>query len=155
MAKYRIHLTPSERVDLLNWTKTGRRKAQHIQYSQILLCADESEGRTPLPDTEIAERYRTSTKSVERLRKEFCSSGMTLFDPKVRKTRSDKKFDARVEAHLIALACQAPPGGVPKWKLQLLADRLVELKVVDSISRMSVSKVLKKTNLSLFKKSNT
>ena len=154
MPRYRIHLTPSEREILMDWTKTGKRKAQHVQYCHILLCSDESEGRKPLLSAEIVERYRTSTKTIERLRKDFCSDGLSLFEVQVRKTRSDKKLDARVEAHLIALCCQVPPDDAPKWKLQVLADRLVELQVVDSISRMSVSTLLKKTNLSLFTKNN-
>jgi hypothetical protein len=70
---------------------------------------------------------------------------MGIFDKKLRKTRSDKKFDARVEAHLITLCCQTPPNGKPKWKLQMLADRLVELGVVPSITSMSVCNLLKKT----------
>ncbi len=154
MPRYRIHLTPSERETLLDWVKIGKRKAQHIQYSHILLCSDESEGRKALQNAEIALRYHTTSKTVERVRKCFCSEGMLLFDPKVAKTRKDKKLDGRAEAHLIALVCQGPPKDAPKWKLKMLADRLVELEVVDSISRTTVSKLLKKTNLNLFTKNN-
>jgi hypothetical protein len=154
MIKYRIRLTPEERETLLDWSRHGKRKAQDIQYAQILLHVDESEGRVPLQAAEISLRYHVSTRTVERVRANFCMSGMGIFDKQERKTRSDKKLDARVEAHLIALSCQKPPEGAPRWKLQMLADGLVELQVVDRISRMSVSKMLKKTKLSHLVKSN-
>ena len=69
-----------------------------------------------------------------------------MFDLKPRKTRSDKKLDGRVEAHLSAILCQSPPNDKPKWALQMLSDRLIELKVVEHISVTSVRKLLKKTN---------
>jgi hypothetical protein len=74
---------------------------------------------------------------------------MGMFDQKARKTRSDKKIDGRVEAHLVALVCQGPPEGESKWKLQLLAERLVELQLVEHISATMVGRLLKKMNLSL------
>ncbi|MDX2071722.1 MAG: helix-turn-helix domain-containing protein [Haliscomenobacter sp.] len=155
MARYRIYLNLEERETLLDWVKSGKRKAQHIQYCHILLNSDESVGRKTPRMTDIADRYQTSTRTVERVKKAFCDQGMCLFEAKERKTRSDKKIDARAEAHVIALLCQSPPDDAPRWKLQMLADRLVELEVVDSISKMSISKLLKKMNLSPSKKHNT
>jgi transposase len=152
MTKFRIHLTSLEREELLSWVKTGKRKAKHIQYSHILLASDETTVR--LSVAEIAQRTHASEKTVERVRKQFCLEGMALFTTKVRKTRSDKKIDARVESHLIALACQSPPDGAARWKLQLLADRLIELEVVEHISTTLVGQLLKKTRLNLFRKSN-
>ena len=73
-----------------------------------------------------------------------------MFAPKVRKTRSDKKIDGRVEAHLTALLCQSPPDEQPKWGLRLLADRLVELHVVEHISTTMVARLLKKNELKPF-----
>ncbi|MEJ7664463.1 MAG: helix-turn-helix domain-containing protein [Hymenobacter sp.] len=67
------------------------------------------------------------TRTMERVRRQFCEEGLAMFEPKLRKTRSDKKIDGRVEAHLTALLCQSPPDEQPRWQLQLLADRLVEL----------------------------
>lgn len=139
----------------MDWIKTGKRKAQHIQYSHILLNSDESEGRKVPRMTDIADRYQSTVRTVERVKKAFCEQGMSLFEAKERKTRSDKKLDARTEAHVIALLCQSPPNDAPRWKLQMLADRLVELEVVDSISKMSISNLLKKMNLSPSKKHNT
>ena len=91
----------------------------------------------------------TSTKTVERVRRQFCEEGLALFAPTVRQTRSDKKIDGRVEAHLLALVCQSPPDEAPAWRLQVLADRLVELEVVEHISTTMVARLLKKTNSSL------
>lgn len=154
MIKYHIHLTAEERETLISWTRCGKRKAKDIQYAHILLNVDESDGRVPLTEKELLQRYYVKARTSERVRSRFCEQGMGIFDKQVRKTRSDKKLDARVEAHVIALSCQKPPDGSPKWKLQMLADCLVELEVVDSISRMSVSNLLKKTNLSHLVKSS-
>jgi transposase len=152
MTKFRINLTPLERDELTAYVKTGKRLAKHRQYAQILLASDEQVER--LSESFIATHYQVSLKTVERVRKSFCEIGMTIFEKKLRKTRSDKKFDARVEAHLIAISCQIPPNGEPKWKLQMLADRLIELEIVPSISSMSVCNLLKKTRLSRSQKNS-
>lgn len=154
MTKFRINLTIIEKEHLKSMVKKGKHNSRNIQYAHILLSSDESNGNTPLNASTISERYFVSTKTVERIRKQFCEEGMGIFEPVLRKTRSDKKFDARVEAHLISLCCQSPPNESPHWKLQLLADRLVELNVVDSISKSSVCTLLKKTNLSPFKRNS-
>lgn len=155
MTKFRINLTPDERGELTALLKKGRRKVQHTQYAQILLGSDEGNANLVLSAATLSERFYVSPKTVERVRKRFCEQGMGVFEPTQRATRSDKKFDARVESHLLAIACQAPPGGAPHWTLQMLSDRIVELRVVDAISRSSVCNLLKKTKLSPFKKSNT
>lgn len=147
-------MTPEERAELLGLIKTGKRKAQHVQYAHLLLGSDESEGQLATRKSELSARYRVSERMVERVRKAFCEQGMKLFEKREGRTRSDKKIDARVEAHLIALCCGPAPEGEPKWKLQLLADELVRLEVIDSISAMSVCNLLKKTNSSLSKRSN-
>ena len=152
MTKFRINLVPHERAELVNFVKNGKKLAKHRQYAQILLASDEQIERQS--ESFIATHYQVSLKTVERVRKSFCEEGMSIFDKKLRKTRSDKKFDARVEAHLITICCQNPPSGEPKWKLQMLADRLVELEIVPSITAMSVCNLLKKMKLSLSKNSS-
>ena len=119
-----------------------------MQRIQLLLNSDEHTGRRPAP--ELAAVLGCATKTVERVRRQFCEQGLAMFEPKPRKTRSDKKIDGRVEAHLTALLCQSPPDEQPRWQLQLLADRLVELHVVEHISTTMVARLLKKTNSSLF-----
>lgn len=147
MIIYRLTLSAEERRILTDWISKGSRKAKDIQKAYVLLASDETTGRQS--ETFLSESYKLSTRSVERIRKCFCEQGMGMFDKKTRKVRSDKKIDGKVEAHLLALVCSEPPQGQAKWKLQLLADRLVELQVIDSISHTSVASLLKKMNLSL------
>ncbi len=146
MTIYRLTLSQEERATLTDWISKGSRKAKAIQKAYVLLASDEATGRES--ETELAATYKLSVRSVERIRKAFCEQGMDMFEKKIRKTRRDKKIDGKVEAHLLALACSEPPTGQSKWKLQLLADKLVELQVIDSISHTSVGQVLKKTRLS-------
>lgn len=147
MILYRLHLTADERQTLEGWQKKYKSHSPKLQRIQILLNSDEYTGRRPAP--ELAAVLGVSTKKVERVRRQFCEEGMTMFEPKPRKTRSDKKIDGRVEAHLTALLCQSPPDEQPRWQLQLLAERLVELEVVEHISTTMVARLLKKTNSSL------
>lgn len=146
MIKHRLTLTATERKDLLAKVTKGKAAAKLIQKAQVLLASDETVGRQS--QTTIAATYHLSTRSVERIRKDFCEQGMALFEPKPRLPRSDKKLTGEVEAHLIAIACSEPPAGESRWKLQAIADRLVELQVVETLSHTSVATVLKKMSLS-------
>ena len=147
MILYRLSLTASERQTLEGWQKKYKSHSPKLQRIQILLNSDEHTVRQPAGP--LAAVLGVSIKTIERVRRQFCEQGMALFEPKVRKTRSDKKIDGRVEAHLTALLCQSPPNEKPRWQLQLLADRLVELQVVEHISTTMVARLLKKTNSSL------
>ena len=147
MTLYRLYLTAEERQTLEGWRKKYKSHSPKLRQIQILLHSDEHTGRRT--STELAVGLGISTKTVERVRRQFCEEGLALFAPKVRKTRSDKKIDGWVEAHLTALVCQSPPDEAPVWRLQVLADRLVELDVVEHISTTMVARLLKKTNLSL------
>lgn len=109
---------PEERAELLGVIKTGKRKSQHIQYADLLPGSDESGRQVAMPKGGLSARYRASERMVERVRKSFCEQGMSLFEKREGRTRSDKKIDARVEAHLIALCCGPVPEGEPRWKLQ-------------------------------------
>ena len=142
MIKHRLTLTPTERTDPLAKVTKGKAAAKAIQKAQVLLASDDAVERQS--QTTIAATYHLSTRSVERIRKEFCEQEMGLFEPKNRQPRSDKKLTGEVEAHLIAIACSEPPTGESRWKLQAIADRLVELQVVESLSHTSVATVLKK-----------
>lgn len=147
MTLYRLHLTAEERQTLEGWQKKYKSHSAKLQHIQILLNSDEFTNRRPAP--ELAAVLGVSTKTIERVRRQFCEEGMAMFEPKVRKTRSDKKIDGRVEAHLTALLCQDPPDKQVGWQLRLLAERLVELQVVEHISTTMVARLLKKTSLSL------
>ena len=147
MTLYRLYLTTEERQTLEGWRQKYKLHSPKLLQIQILLNSDEHTGRRAA--TTLSAVLGTSTKTVERVRRQFCEEGLALFAPKVRKTRSDKKIDGRVEAHLLALVCQSPPDEAPAWRLQVLADRLVELEVVEHISTTMVARLLKKTNSSL------
>ena len=147
MLIYRLFLSAEERQTLEGWQKKYKSHSPKLQRIQILLNSDEHTSRRSAPD--LAAVLGCSTKTVERVRRQFCEQGLGMFEPKPRKTRSDKKIDGRVEAHLTTLLCQSPPDEQPRWQLQLLADRLVELQVVEHISTTMVARLLKKTNSSL------
>ncbi len=148
MTLYRLCLTADERQTLTGWQKKYKAHSAKLRDIQIVLNSDEQTGRRPA--LELAGVLGICTRTVERVRRQFCEEGMQLFEPKVRKTRSDKKIDGRVEAHLLTLLCQSPPDDHPRWQLALLANRLVELRVVAHISTTMVARLLKKTNSSLF-----
>jgi len=149
MLLYRLSLTAAERQTLEGWQKKYKRHSPKLQRIQILLNSDEHTGRRPA--TELSAVLGVSTRTVERVRRQFCEQGLAMFEPKPRKPRSDKKIDGRVEAHLLALLCQSPPDEHPRWQLKLLAERLVELEVVAHSSTTMVARLLKKTNSSLFR----
>ena len=154
MIRYKLFLKPEERDLLTIAVRKYKSTAQKYIYSQILLHSDENTPTEKLSASALRERYGISCKTVERVRRSFCANGMAIFEPQVRKVRSDKKYDARVEAHLIALCCQQPPNDKPEWTLKLLCESLVELHVLESASCSSVCNLLKKTNLSPFKENN-
>ena len=148
MTLYRLHLTDDERQTLEEWQKKYKSQSPKLRDIQIILNSDEQSGRRAA--SELAAVLGICTRTVERVRRQFCEEGLQMFEPKVRKTRSDKKIDGRVEAHLTALLCQSPPDDHPRWQLRLLANRLVEMQVVEHISTTMVARLLKKTNSSLF-----
>jgi transposase len=117
--------------------------ARRRRIAQILLKADR---RCGWKDERIREAFGVSVRTVERVRERFVEEGLeTTLDPP-RKPRAPQKIDGDVEARLVTLACSAPPDGRQRWTLRLLADKLVELDVVESISHEAVRLTLKKTN---------
>ncbi len=152
MTTYRLYLTTDERKSLESWIKKGKSIAKKVQYAQILLNSDENVERKS--SSELSQVIGVSVKTIERVRRRFCEQGLELFVAKVRKTRSDKKIDGRVEAYLTSLLCQSPPDEKATWELKMLADKLIELKVVEHISTTMVSRLIKKMNLSPSRRSN-
>ena len=146
MINYRVCLTAEERAELEAMVSKGKRKATDIRKAHVLLASDENVERRS--ETDISKTYHLSVKSVERIRRSFCESGMAIFTTRPRKTRSDKLIDGTVEAHILAVSCSEPPVGQSRWKLQSIADRVVELGVVEHLSHTSVGTVLKKTKSS-------
>jgi transposase len=148
--KYRVKLTEEERGFLSQLGSRGKTAARKLVHAQILLHADEASSAGGLTDTAIAEAVFCSRLTVERVRKRFVLEGLdSALNPKIQKRRRSKKLDGKAEAFLIATACSPAPEGCSSWTMQLLAERLIECDIVDSISRETVRKTLKKTNLNL------
>ena len=143
--KYLVRLTDEERIQLEDLTRTGKRAASVILHARILLKADAGAGGPGWDDDRIAEVVACGASTVYRVRQAFVEEGLpaALFRQKPT-GRQYRKLDGAQEAHLVALACGAPPAGRANWTLRLLADRLVELDVVDSISPECVRMTLKK-----------
>jgi transposase len=149
MAKrYRVTLDASEREALEALLARGKADARRLTHARILLKADESENGPGWSDARIAEAIECGEATVERIRKRFVEEGLELALSPYRTPRREyrPKLDGEQEARLITLACSAPPEGRSRWTLRLLADVLVELEVVDSVSHETVRQTLKKTS---------
>jgi hypothetical protein len=146
MKRYRVTLVAEERQGLTDLIAAGRAATRKLTHARILLKADAAEGGPAWPDGRIAEALEVSTATVERVRRRFVEQGLeAALDRKPREHPAREiKLDGRAEARLIALACSAPPEGRAVWTMQLLADKLVELEVVDSISDETVRTTLRK-----------
>ena len=148
--RYRVELTEGERGELKGLISHGRAAAYKQTHARILLLSDENQGEGPMMDREIARALQVGTATVERVRRRSVEEGVeAALSRRQQVKRRPKKLDGSGEAHLIALACSAPPEGRVNWTLQLLADGLVEREVVESISADTVGRTLKKTNSSL------
>jgi transposase len=146
MHKYVVRLDPEEREQLLALVNTGRAAAVKLLHARILLKADVDAGGRRWTDAEIAEALDTSAATVHRVRQTWVEQGLEAALARKRPTgRQYRKLDGVQEAQLIAMACSAPPEGRVRWTLTLLADKLVELDIVDAISAECVRTTLKKT----------
>jgi transposase len=138
-----VKLTQEERERLLALTRKGTTSARMLRRAHILLLTDEG-----IKDETIASIVKSAVATVERTRKRFIQAGLDAALKEKPRPGAEPRLDPRSEAHLVALACSAPPEGRQKWTMQLLADRLVELELVDSISDETVRRTLKKTKSS-------
>lgn len=149
--KYVIRLTDNDKKTLMKIINSGKAPARTILRANILLSADCLNKERYLTVKETAERFNTSTTTVQKVRASYVESGLdkTLNRKKRTTPPVEPKITGDVEAHIIALACGEPPKGYTRWTVRLLADKSVELQYVDSISAMTISRLLKKTHLSL------
>lgn len=136
---FRVRLKEEEREELNQYIRRGKSSARSIARARILLLADE--GRS---DAEIIDALKVSRPTIVRIRKRYCEGGLKSALNEKPRSGAPPKIDARVEAKLTSLACSDPPEGRSRWTMNLLADKLVELGEVDSISGMSVCRTLKK-----------
>jgi transposase len=147
---YHVRLSLDERADLEALVARRSANAEPVKRALMLLALDETGDAPPLLDTEVADRYRVTTRTVERLRRRLVEHGLDLALHGVPRGPREpaRKFDGTTEAHLVALRCSAPPEDRSGWTLELLADRMVALGYVDSISPETVRRMLKKTRSS-------
>jgi transposase len=137
--KYRVKLEADEREQLLEMTRKGEIGARKMKRAQILLKADEG-----WKDADIIKALNTNRSTVERTRKRLVEGGLDKALNEDPRPGQRVKLDGKAEAHLVALACSAAPGGREHWPLRLLADKLVELGVVESVSHETIRQTLKK-----------
>jgi transposase len=148
MKKYIVTLTADERQALSDLISAGRASALKLAHARILLKADAAEDGPAWPDGRIAEAVEVGVATIERVRQRFVEQGLeaALVRKKQARPSRQRALDGRAEASLIALACSRPPDGRKAWTMRLLADKLVELEVVPSISDETVRRSLKKAN---------
>lgn len=136
---YGVDLTEDERTSLLTLLRRGKHSSRKLNRVRILLLADE--GKT---DREIAAALHTSIPTVQRVRQRFVEGNLERALHDRPRPGGRRKLDGKAEAYLVALACSKPPEGQQHWTMQLLADKLVELQLVDEISDETVRRTLKK-----------
>jgi len=151
--KKNITLDEGQKQFLKNYISKGVKPVQAVKRARILLEADDSSGSRPPKESVIADKVGVSLPTIKAVKKAFHDQGKNVEAVVLRKKREmgprKIKVTGDVEAHLIALSCSPAPEGYARWTVRLLADKMVELRYVDDISPMTVSRTLKKTNLSL------
>jgi len=152
--KYTVKLNAEEQSQLRNLTKSGTLNVRALKRAQILLKADESAERPGGSDAAIAEALDVHPLTVSGVRQRYVERGLESVLQGRYTGHNHVVMTGEVEAHLIALVCGDPPTGQADWTMQLLADRLVTLEIVERISDETVRQTLKKTNLSLGSKKN-
>jgi len=150
MEKFKVTLTADERQALEHLVSAGKAAARKLTHARVLLLADEGPGGPRRTDEEIVEALQVSLSTVARVRKRFVTEGLeAALDHRPQPPRPETvKITGDVEQRLIEVACSDPPRGRCRWTLQLLADRLVALGCVASVSTETVRQALKKTTFS-------
>lgn len=153
--KYRFSLTPEEREELEAIVSKGKHRSQKVINALILLNFDEnSSAPRTLSEIEIAKVLNISAMTINRVKQRFVEEGLDVaLNGHKTKRVYKRKADGDFEAHLIALSCSEPPEGYASWSLRLLADKVVELNYIESVSHETIRRVLKKTKSSLGGKS--
>ncbi len=146
---YKVTLSKEERAELVALVSKGKGVARRQRRARILLLADENQAKGAWKDADIAKALNAHTRTVERTREKCVKMGI---EAALNHTRPQKKrsrmLDGEGEARLVQLACTEAPDGHEQWSMQMLADKLIELEVVETISRETVRTTLKKLNLS-------
>ena len=147
---YRVTLTDEEREELTAIANKGKGNARRMRRARLLLLADENRCDGGWKDEDIAQALSAHRRTVERVREKCVELGVEAALNHARpQKKKEKLLDGEAEARLIQLACREVPDGHDRWSLRLLTDKLIELDVVETISRETVRTTLKKMNLSL------
>ena len=149
MVRYTIKLTKDEVGELYSIINKGSHSSQTFRTAYILLNCDEGEYAEKVTNEQISKVLKVGMRTIDRVKKKFIDEGFEgILDRRPTSRVYETKSDGDVEAKLVALCCSEPPKGYAKWSLRLLADKMVELQYVESISHVTVRSVLKKTSLS-------
>ena len=152
MIRYTIKLTKAEVDELKSIINKGSHTSQTFRAAYILLNCDEGEYSEKITNEQISKVLKIGMRTIDRVKKRFFEEGLeTVLERRPSSRNYDSKVDGDTEAKLVTLCCSNPPEGFAKWSLRLLADKMVELNYIESISHVTVRSVLKKTNLSLGK----
>ena len=146
--KYRIKLTEKQRKELINLTRRGKSSARQLAMARVLLLSDENRKKGSMTDLQISEIFGVSLSTTHRIRQQFVNEGLTYSLTEKSRSGRPKLFLGSDAAKVTALACSTPPEGYGKWSLRLIADKAVELDIVDAISHQTVFNILKKNELS-------
>jgi|SRR5438270_1715909 len=147
--KYPVTLPPTERDQLNELIAMGTAPARKLMHARILLKADDSPDGPAWVDERIAEAVEVSQPTIARVRRQYVEQGLeAALNRRAPRRVYERKLDGEQEARLVAIACSTPPDGQARWSLRLLADRLVELEVAESVSYQTVRRILKKTSSS-------
>jgi transposase len=147
-SKHVVTLTEEERTGLHKLISTGRSAARTLAHARVLLHTDAGPGGSRWTDEQIQEALAVSLTTIARIRRAFVEQGLDAALHRRPHPPRPRKLDGRAEAHLLALACSAPPNGQARWSLQLLTDRFVELAVSPPVSDETVRRTLKQTHSS-------
>ena len=147
MKKYLVRLEAEERGRLEQLVRGGKAAVFRIRHANLLLAVDESKAGPKLKDAQVAEAFGVAVRTIESLRKRFVEEGLDAALERRRQVRPsvERMFDGEKEAKLIAMACGAKPDGRVRWTLELLAERVVVLKIVEHCSPQTIMRTLKKT----------
>ena len=153
--KYRVTLTEEERRLLYRIVSKGKTEGYRIRHANILLAVDETDENKEWTDKSIARAYHTTERSVGNLRRRFVEKGLeAALGREKREVAPRIKIDGDTEAKIVALTCSEAPDGRSQWTLRLLADKVVELGIMESVSHTAIADCLKKTKLNHGYRSN-
>lgn len=149
MVRYTVKLIKEEVEELMTIINKGSHTSQTFRTAYILLNCDEGEYAEKVTNEQISKVLRVGMRTIDRIKKKFIEEGFeAVLERRPTRRIYEKKADGDVEAKLVTLCCSEPPEGYAKWSLRLLADKMVEMHYVESISHVTVRSVLKKMNLS-------